>query len=513
MGQVMVEDKSSPNADGDPYRSFFQEAPAALLVISEDREIVAANSSAAAFLGATPESLIGRPATALVATGYIETLVSVLRTVAKGRIESTRLRMRRIDGTEVHAAVQCHPVASGFKTHVIASLTDATESTELTKQLHHAQRLEALGQLVGGLAHDFNNLLSVMLGHAEFLSDDLTDPSHIDDLTQIVSAAHRAKDVVSRLLAFGRKQTLRTEVLEVREFLTIQIRMLERVLREAVVLQLDVPEGVPPILADRGQLEQIVMNLAINAQQAMSEGGSLFISARPAHLDTPRGELTPGDYTVIELRDTGHGMNEATRARVFEPFFTTKPRGQGTGLGLAMVYGSMRQHGGHVEVASEVGRGSTFSLYLPQATEIPVVEQLPPPQAEQRGRGERVLLVEDSDVVRDITRRFLARLGYVVTAVPSCEEARAALESSGREGAIDLMLTDVLLTDGTGRDLYAVAKTLSPPLAVLFMSGYPENVLTRDGTLEPGLNLLAKPFSREALARAVREALVSSQLD
>ena len=383
---------------------------------------------------------------------------------------------------------------------------------QLRDTLAHGQRLQAVGELTGGIAHDFNNLLTVIQGNAELLDERYRDSDiHASKLAAMINtAACRGAELTARLLAFARRQPLDPRPTSVNGLIEEMHGLLNRTLGGHVELQLKLHQGLWPALIDPAQLETALLNLVINARDAMPEGGKLMIETANQELASgyaeSRVEVTPGDYVLVAVSDTGTGMAPEVRERVFEPFFTTKKKGRGTGLGLSMVYGFVKQSNGHVAIYSEPGEGTTVRLYVPRSIEDAarakkrVNEPLP--------RGEaRVLLVEDNDLVRKYTRDQLATLGYRVEAAADGLEAKTILES---DRPIDLLLTDVILPGGmSGRDLATLAEELRPGLKVLYMSGYTENAIVHHGRLDPGVTLLSKPFKRADLARKVHEVLVA----
>jgi PAS domain S-box-containing protein len=381
---------------------------------------------------------------------------------------------------------------------------DVTDRRVLEDQLRQSQKMEAIGQLAGGIAHDFNNLLTAIQGYAEFLTETLPEgnPSRAD-VDEITSAAKRAAALTRQLLAFSRKQILAPRVVQVGNVVAGLTPMLRRLIGETVDLK-TVTSEKGHVKADAGQLEQILVNLSVNARDAMPNGGRLTIETEDVWLDHAYARLHPsvtaGPHVLIAVSDTGHGMDAQTKARIFEPFFTTKPKGQGTGLGLAMVYGVVKQSTGHVWVYSEVNRGTTFKVYLPTTEEPvarePVAATAPP---------ETILLVEDEDVVRDFASKVLGRHGYAVHAV--AEPSRALEFALAHRGVIDVLLSDVVLPEMNGRALAGRVEELHPEVKILFMSGYTDNAIVHHGVLDEGMWFLQKPFSAQALVERVRDLL------
>src|SRR5881392_1254098 len=369
-------------------------------------------------------------------------------------------------------------------------------------QLRQAQKMEAVGRLAGGVAHDFNNLLTVITSYSDLLLEDLAsnDPKR-DDVGQIRQAAEGAAALTRQLLAFSRQQVLEPKVLDVRAIVAGTEKLLRRLIGADVQLATSLASDLGAVKADPGQLEQIIINLAVNARDAMPGGGRLSIEA--ANLEQVEGR--PGRYVLLAVSDTGIGMDEQTKARIFEPFFTTKESGKGTGLGLATVYGIVKQAGGFIWVYSEPGRGTSFKVYLPRVDEPAEPEVARPAPGEVRGGTETVLVVEDAASVRMVTRQVLERHGYAVLEAPNGDTALRL--AAKHHGPIDLLLTDVVMPGLSGRQLAEQLAQLRPSMKVLYVSGYGENAVVHHGILEPGVAYLQKPFTPETLARRVRDTL------
>jgi signal transduction histidine kinase len=389
---------------------------------------------------------------------------------------------------------------------------DVSEQRVLEDQLRQAQKMEAVGQLAGGVAHDFNNLLTAIVSSSELAAGELEENHPVREyLDEIQRATERAADLTRQLIAFSRRQVLRLETLDLAEVVLDCERMLRRVIREDVRLETHLIEGVPPVRADRGQLGQILMNLVVNARDAMLGAGVLTIATGYREVDaatasTQRG-LTPGAYSLLVVQDTGMGMDDAVRARIFEPFFTTKDPGKGTGLGLSTVYGIVKQVGGYIQVESAPGSGAKFTIHLPSVRGVPAKRAPAPPVRTQLRGTETVLIVEDEAGVRLPTKRILAAHGYRV--LEACDGMTALALAERHEGTIDLLLTDVVMPGMGGAELARRLRMVRPELRVVYMSGYSTEAVATHGILTPGATFLQKPFSIEELAGQIRDILDS----
>jgi PAS domain S-box-containing protein len=395
--------------------------------------------------------------------------------------------------------------------------TEISERKQLEEQLLQSQKMEAVGQLAGGVAHDFNNILTAIVGYTDLLAVDFQgNDRSLEDLDEIRKAARRAAALTRQLLAFSRKQVLEPRVIELNGLVQNLDKMLRSLITENIDLRAELSPDISAVRADPNQIEQVIMNLAINARDAMPKGGTLTIETRNATLDADYAaqhvSVVPGEYVMLAVSDTGHGMDEKTKARIFEPFFTTKPEGRGTGLGLSTVYGIVKQSGGNIWLYTEPGKGTTFKVYLPAVDPNTVDDARPAaaavragPRAGASGKAETVLLVEDDAQLRRLAHRALASEGYNVL---EADRGAAALDIARRHaGRIDLLLTDVVMPDTNGRKLADALRAERPGLRVLFMSGYPDGAIVHHGMLEPGVAYLPKPFTTEAVARKIREVL------
>ncbi len=438
------------------------------------------------------------------------------RATATGESQTVEYTFRRPDDAVRWIETTYIPVRDerGTVVRLDGISRDITEQRRLGEQLRLAQKMEAVGRLAGGVAHDFNNLLTVITGYSDILLDGLgsQDPRR-GDLEEIRKAAVSAAGLTRQLLAFSRQQVLEPRVLDVNAVLTSAEKLLKRLIGEDIELVAALQPQLGAVKADPGQLEQVIVNLAVNARDAMPDGGKLTIETANAVMDEAYVRdhplAKPGPYVMVAVSDTGVGMDEHTQRRMFEPFFTTKEAGKGTGLGLATVYGIVKQSGGFIWVYSEPGHGTTFKVYLPRVTET--AEALTPrAQPKESPRGtETVLLVEDAAAVRAVTRQVLERLGYVVLEAP---DGKAAMHlATKHRGRIHLLLTDVVMPELGGRQLAEQLTALRPELRVLYVSGYTDDAVVRHGVLEAGIAYLQKPFTPEILGRRVREVLDAPQ--
>jgi len=387
---------------------------------------------------------------------------------------------------------------------------DITGRKHLEEQYQQAQKMEAIGQLTAGIAHDFNNLLTAINGFAGLMQMQLLPEDPLAEMVdKILHSGERAAQLVRQLLVFSRKQIIKPELLELNQIVTKMEGMLSRIIGEYIQMKTSLKPDLWLIKADPAQIEQIIVNLAVNARDAMPQGGQLMIETANVSLDeafvATHLEAQPGEYVLLAVSDTGHGMSEEVQAHLFEPFFTTKEQGKGTGLGLATVYGIVKQNGGHIWVYSEEGQGATFKIYLPRVREATQPLDQPQVDTELPRGNETILLVEDAVGVRELARRVLEELGYAVLVASN---GQGALELAARHpDPIQLLLTDVVMPGISGRALAEQLQQIRPNLKVLFMSGYTDEAIARHGVLAPGVSLLQKPFTPTSLARKVREVL------
>jgi nitrogen-specific signal transduction histidine kinase/CheY-like chemotaxis protein len=397
-----------------------------------------------------------------------------------------------------------HPLMEGI-------IVDITERKALENQLQQARRMEAVGRLAGGIAHDFNNLLTIIKGYVEMATNRSgAQPELRRDLQHIGDASERAGTLVRQLLAFSRKQVLKPKILDLNGIVLNLDKLLRRLLAETVEMKTIAGKDVGAVKADPSQIEQVIMNLVVNARDATPNGGRILIETSNVELDDTYAQdhatVRPGRYVMLAVTDTGIGMTSDTVAHIFEPFYTTKESGRGTGLGLSTVYGIVKQSGGYIWVYSEPGKGTTFKVYLPRVeerVEVSSTEQIPAPAA--RDGKETILLVEDEAAVRELTRMVLSKRGYSVLEALNPADAERLAGSHGSK--IHLLLTDVVMPGMSGRELAKRLTARHRNLRVLYMSGYTDNVIAEDGTLEEGVAFLQKPFTPQVLAQKVRETL------
>jgi len=429
------------------------------------------------------------------------------------RIELTALRR---DGAEFPVELAVAPVRVGTSWLFSAFVRDITARREAEEalrvsevQLRQAQKMEAIGRLAGGVAHDFNNVLTAIFGYVDILREEIPPGSAAQqDLAEVRKASERAASLTKQLLAFSRQQVLEPVVLKPNALVEDFEKMLRRLIGEDVELRLSLAEGAGNVRADPGQLQQVLMNLVVNARDAMPTGGKLIIETANAELSEQYAELhqpvVPGGYVMLAVSDTGSGMTPEIRGRIFEPFFTTKEKGKGTGLGLSTVYGIVKQSGGYVWVYSEVGRGTSFKIYLPRV-DAPAEELQLPRTPDSVVGTETILLAEDDPMLRPLAKGLLEKLGYTVI---YAENAATALEAAANHaGPIQLLVADVVMPGASGRELARQLEKTRPQTKVLYVSGYTDDAIVHHGMLEPGLNFLQKPFTPAALARKVREVL------
>ncbi len=479
-------------------------------------KIIFVNPAFMQMTGYTAAEVIGRTPRMLQGPRTDRAVLNRLRyDLEQGEMFAGETVNYRKDGTEFDLEWQIAPMrnASGAITHFVAVERDITGRKRLEAQLLQSQKMETVGKLAGGVAHEFNSILTAIIGQSELLIGDLpTGGTLAKNAAEISKAAGRAAVLTRQLLAYGRKQLLQPEALDLNRVITGMAGMFHHLLGSAVSTQIIPAPGLHAVLADAGQMEQVIMNMVINARDAMPGGGKLTLETANVTMDQayvsqfPESEMSAGDYVMLAITDNGTGMSAAVKARVFEPFFTTKGVGEGTGLGLSSCYGIIKQSGGHISVYSELNRGTTFKVYLPQVTvqsQTPL--QRPAPPDLPRGT-ETILLVEDDPALREMATTLLRRLGYTVWAAANGIEAMA-LKQQPDVGPIDLLFTDVVMPHMSGMELADRVQALEPQARILYTSAYTANAIAHQGVLKQGVALLQKPFTPAALAHKLREVL------
>lgn len=500
----------------DRYSTLFNSASDAIFICDFTGRFLEVNEAACERLGFTQEELLQMRCEDIEAPEYAGLLSRRLDELREhGHIVFETEHLTK-EGEKVPVEVSARIIEHAGTPAVLTIARDITErkaaekeKEKLEEQLVHSQKMEAIGRLAGGIAHDFNNLLTTILGHADLVltSAEGSEPL-LEDVQAIKKAGERAASLVRQLLAFSRKQVLQPAVLDLNSVVIDMEKMLRRLIGEDIELETVLKPGLHQVKVDPGQIEQIIMNLAVNARDAMPQGGKLTVETANVELSEDytrrRPMMRPGPYVMLVLSDTGIGMEAETLSHVFEPFFTTKELGKGTGLGLATVYGIVKQSGGYIWVYSEPGEGTTFKIYLPSVQEGEEAVRKPH-ESSGKGGDETVLVVEDDDMLRNMARNILKRYGYRVL---EAQDAETALEASrGHEGPIHLLLTDVVMPGISGRELAERLQSERPAARVLFMSGYTDEAVVHHGVLESGISFVQKPFSPDVLARKVREVL------
>jgi len=494
------------------FRDLFFYAPIGMYIVQK-RKFKLVNPGFQKITGYSEEELQGQDCLMLSTSEFRDKIRLHAVEMLKGKTSTPYEYQFLTKGGEIRWAMESVTTTSfnGRKAS-IGYFMDITERKLLEKQLTQAQRMEAVGILAGGIAHDFNNLLTAIMGYGELMKMDLekNDPHyHYND--EIMKTANRGSTLTHQLLAFSRKQILQPNVLSINDLVKNLERLLNRLIGEDIELVTKIDPDLGAVRADKGQVEQIIMNLAVNARDAMPQGGKLTIETANVFLDENYGrthlDVPPGSYVMVAVSDNGVGMDVTTQAHIFEPFFTTKTMGQGTGLGLATVYGIVKQSGGHIWVYSEPGQGTTFKIYLPRVAEtVSPIEPKTFAATQLRG-SETIMVVEDDNTLREVIARGLKKFGYKVLAAANGGEALLLCEK--RKGPIQLLLTDVVLPQMGGRELAERLVDLCPDLKVLYMSGYTENAIVHHGVLDENVGFLQKPFKVNAMVQKIREVLDS----
>ncbi len=489
-----------------------EQSPIAVIMTDLDGQIQYVNAAFTRNTGYQPDEVLGKTPRVLKSG---ETSPTVYRdlwaTIRAGKVWHGDLVNRRKDGTLYEDAMWVFPVtdSKGQVVRILALKEDVSRKRSLEAQFRQAQRMESIGRLAGGVAHDFNNILTAIFGYTELVSETFAPGSpQREDLEEIRKASQRASALTRQLLAFSRQQVLQPVVVETNELVENLEKMLRRIVSEDIKLRLALSKATGNVRVDPGQFDQVLMNLVVNARDAMPKGGSLVIETANAELDEQYAmehqPVVPGPYVLIAVSDTGGGIPPEVRSRIFEPFFTTKEIGKGTGLGLSTVYGIIKQSGGYVWVYSEMGRGTTFKIYLPRVDAPADTSEFAVPPKELKG-AETILLAEDDETLRSLTTGILRKLGYTVLAAATPDIARAIARD--HHGPIHLLLTDVVMPGSSGRDLARELAKSRPQTKVLFVSGYTGEAMIQHGLTEPGLNYLQKPYTPSVLAAKVREVL------
>lgn len=504
------------------FARLFENAPEAIVLLDEADRVQRVNEEFGRLFGFTTAEVLGRAINELIVPAGLRKEARVLsrRAVAGERVGIETMRQHR-DGSMVHVSILAVPVEFEDGTiHIYGIYRDVSARkraeqalAESEEQLRQAQRMEAVGRLAGGVAHDFNNLLTVIQGHAQLLLDGLgvADPRR-EDAEEVWRSVKRAATLTRQLLAFSRKQILKPETVDLNIIVASMEKLLRRLIGEEIRFEARLAGDLGRVLADPGQVEQVIMNLVVNARDAMPGGGRLSITTADVELGeeyTSRFSypVKPGPYVLLTVQDTGIGMTPEVRARIFEPFFTTKEQGQGTGLGLSTVFGIVKQSGGYIWVDSTVGAGTTIKLYLPRVAAAAGAAEPEPEGAggEVAGNSETVLVVEDEDAVRSLICRVLRKQGFSVLEAANGAAALWQLESFAER--VDLIITDMVMPGMSGTELAERVRRTHPEVPFLFISGYTEDELVRRGVADGRLILLDKPFSPSALTRRVREML------
>lgn len=497
------------------FRMLIQTAPMGIVIADKGGRIAEVNAQAVQMFGYERHELLGKPVEIL--------LPERLQTSHKGHranyIKDPHARpmgvgmelfARRKDGTEFPVEISLGPLDTGEETLISGIIVDISARKKMEKQLRLSQRMEAIGELAGGVAHDFNNLLAVILGCADVVLDALPpgDPA-VKKVEMVRQAGSSAADLTRQLLAFSRQQMLQPRVLDLKDIVGRTEGLLRRLIGENIEITIFLEPSLGCVKADPGQIEQVLLNLAVNARDAMPKGGRLTIEARNVELDDSYIEdhqpVAPGRYVMIAVEDTGCGMDRETQARIFDPFFTTKELGKGTGLGLATVYGIVKQSGGYIWVYSELSKGTVFKVYLPLIEQTVQSVGQKEPEIEFLGGSETILLAEDSDSLREMAKEYLESVGYSVLETSSGKEALQRAKDF--DGTIHLLLTDVVMPEMSGPDLANEMMSIRPAIKIIFTSGYTDDTIARQGILDPSVTFIQKPYRPKALARKIREVL------
>lgn len=494
------------------FEDWFENSKDILFTLDLDGRITSVNKAAEEVMGWGRDEAVQKNIKSLVAPEHAALCKAMMRRIANQEpVRHIEIAMLRKDGRKVLLEASARLLRSDEKKDCIQGIArDVTDRRQLENMVRQSQKLEAIGRLSGGLAHDFNNLLCVISGHIELLMEALepADPA-FRSVTQIRKAADSAAALTRQLLAFSRRQVFHPQVVDLNAIVVETEKLLERLIDEHIEFYTALDPSLGRVLVDPVQVEQVIINLVLNARDAMPEGGKLTIETSNLDLDDDHhsriSHIPAGKYVLLAMTDTGCGMNEETQSHIFEPFYTTKELGKGTGLGLATVYGIVKQSGGYIWVYSEEGRGTTFKVYLPRVVS-PLTDARVGRRGAEIGKGtETILVVEDAEPLRTLTKEFLTSSGYTVLEAANGHEALRIARSY--LGGIDLLLTDVVMPRMGGKSLVEQMMRLRPGTRVLYMSGYPNDGIVQAGILASGVTLLEKPFTREILSKRVRQVL------
>jgi PAS domain S-box-containing protein len=504
------------------YRGLLEAAPDGMVVVNEDGEIVLLNAHAEKQFGYRRDELLGHKVTDIIPEGFAERLIADgTRTAAEALAQQIgtgiELHGRRKDGTRFPIEIMLSPLESAEGVLVTAAIRDISERKQLARQLHQSQKMEAVGQLTGGIAHDFNNLLGIIIGNLDLLDRLVSDnPAAMKRIQTAQKAATRGAEITRRLLVFSRNEELKPSVIRMGDSIQNMIELAAGALGAEIRITTQVDASMPPIFVDPAGLESALLNLVVNARDAMPRGGSIVVTSHARYLIEGHpvvlaGDLQAGRYACVSVSDTGHGMSKETLERAFEPFFTTKPRNKGTGLGLAMVYGFVKQSGGTVRVYSEMGHGTTVSFYLPLADgpgpQLPAAAGMPQ-QAKLAGT---VLVVDDEPDLLEIALAYLADMGYTAL---QAKDGMSALEMIAQRNDIDLLVTDIVMPGGlNGLDLVQEVRALRPDIKIIYSSGFPAKVLEEKSMPLVDGPLLHKPYQRSEFAAMIRSVLAASPVE